>query len=61
MLMTNRVLANWKMFTFDAFLIDRQWMENPPDPRMKVTTFLRTFLLEMAKANYYYYNNTKGA
>jgi len=61
-LATNRVLSDWRMVTFDAFLIDRYWMDNPPVPpgrTMNVRSFLRTFLAEMAKANFYYENNTK--
>lgn len=61
-LATNRMLADWRMVTFDAFIINRYWMDNPPAPpgkSMNVRSFLRTFLAEMAKANFYFHNNTK--
>lgn len=59
LLSTNRVLADWRMVTFDALVISRKWFETPPDPRMMTKSMMRSFLTELAKANYYYMNNTK--
>merc|ERR1711988_156759 len=62
LMLTNKNLGQWRMATFDVMMIDRYWMDNPPAPpgrNMNVRSFLRTYMSEMAKANYYYYNNTK--
>merc|ERR1711998_380405 len=62
LMIMNKNLGQWRMATFDVMMIDRYWMDNPPAPpgrNMNVRSFLRTYMSEMAKANYYYQNNTK--
>jgi len=61
-MITNRELSSWQMVTFDAIVIDAGWAANPPAPpgkSMDVDSFMRTFISELAKSNFYYVNNTK--
>lgn len=59
---TNADLRDWNMKTYNALVLDWDWYLNPGDVRytsQRMLTFIRQILTELAKMNFYFYNNTK--
>jgi len=61
-LQTNRDMNRWGYKTFSGLTMDWNWYQNPGDARYtpaKMLLFVKQILQEMAKSNFYYFNNTK--
>jgi len=60
-LITNAMLNKWGKMTFTGLLADTDFLYelDPKYATYKVKDFVKVFIDEMAKANYYYHNNTK--
>ena len=60
-LMTNSMTANWEKVTYTGLLASTDFLDkkDPKYSTYNVDTFIQQFILEMAKANFYYMNNTK--
>jgi len=61
-LTTNRDMSRWGYKTFAGLVLDWKWFQNPGDARYtraKMLLFVKQILVEMAKSNFYYFNNTK--
>ena len=60
-LMTNKLTTQWERPTFTGLLGATAFLDkvDPKYATYNVDTFIQQFILEMAKANYYYENNTK--
>lgn len=58
----NNAMSKWGYKTFQGLIMDWAWYVNPGDARYtdaKMQQFIKQILQEMAKANFYYFNNTK--
>ena len=53
-LMTNADCAAWEKMTFRGLIATTSFLERPG-----VTKFLKDYIITMARANFYWYNNTK--
>ena len=63
-MITSELLGRWRMETFNGLVGHRDWLEEYPHPCMGPTRpdhreFTVRFVLEAAKASYYFVNNTK--
>jgi len=59
---TNLEMSKFGYQTFQGLIMDWKWFQFPGDARYtraKMLQFVKQILTEMAKANFYYYNNTK--
>jgi len=63
-MVTSELLGRWRMETFNGLVGHRNWLEEYPHPCMGATApdhrqFAVNFVLEIAKASFYFMNNTK--
>lgn len=60
-LFTNRITGKWERSTFSGLLASNAFLDRtkPKFATYNVDNFMQLFILEMAKANFYFTNNTK--